>query len=517
VAPSPAPVRRMQVLVLVSIAQFMLLIDDTIVNVALPSIGKDLGMAEANLSWVVNAYFLTFGGFLLLGGRAADLLGRRRMLIVALVAFVGASLVAGLSGSGELLVTARAVQGLAGAFLSPAALSILLSTFRGESERAKALGVWAALTGMGAVTGLLAGGVLVETLDWRWVFFVNVPIGLAAVAVVPRIVPPDSRPDRRASPDWTGAILGTSGLLLLVYTVVETDRHSWDSPRTVGGLAMVGVLAALFGLRERSARQPLVPPALIGNRRVAIANCVTAVGAVGLFAMFFFLTLYMQNVQHWQPLRAGLSYLPFSLTIGVTSALVTRLIGRLSPRPLVVAGLLSAATGLWLLRGLEQGDSYAGELMPILVLTAFGLGLVLVPILEAATGSAGEQDSGLASALVTTSQQVGSAVGIAVLVTIATHRTNDRLATGAAPEYALVAGFQAAFTVAALILVAAAVLAALIGRVPRVEPTQHDKLAASAAAIDGPEFDSRAHTALRDVPSASSAPPQGRQTARPRT
>jgi EmrB/QacA subfamily drug resistance transporter len=463
------PEPKLAILALVAMAQFMLLIDDTIVNVALPSIGDELGMDEGGLSWVVNAYFLTFGGFLLVGGRAADLIGRRRMLIAALIGFSAASLVAGLAGSGGLLIAARALQGLAAALLSPAALSILLNTFPAGPERTKALGVWAALTGLGATTGLLAGGVIVDALDWRWVFFINLPLGLAAAAVVPRLIPADVRRAERTRPDWPGAMLGTGGLLLLVYTVVETDSHGWGSPRTLGGLAVVAMLGALFVVRERTTREPLVPGSLVGARNVAVSNVVIAVGAIGLFAMFFFLTLYMQNVQGWGALRTGLSYLPFSFAVLVASGVVTTMTRRFSRRPFLVAGLLVATAGMWLMRGFGPGDSYVAEMVPVLMLTGTGLGLLFAPLIEAATESAREHDSGMASALATTSQQVGAAVGIAILVTVATHRTDERLAAGVAPAQAYTDGFSAAFTVSALILATAAVLAAAIRPVRRGE------------------------------------------------
>jgi EmrB/QacA subfamily drug resistance transporter len=446
----------------------MLLIDDTIVNVGLPTIGREMDLSETELSWVVNAYFLTFGGFLLIGGRAADLLGRRRMLSFSLFAFAAASLVAGLAPNGEVLVASRAVQGLAGALLSPAALAILLATFRDGPERTKALGVWAALAGVGAATGLLAGGAIIEALDWRWIFFVNVPIGLAALALVPRLIPADEpRTARRTSPDIAGAVLGTSGLLLLVYTVVETESYGWGATRTIVGLAGFAVLLVLFVLRERTAREPLVPGKLVARRHVAVANSVMAIGAIGMFAMFFFLTLYMQIAQGYSPLETGAAFLPFSFSIAITSGIVTKAMAKVDVRALIVPGLLIAALGLWLMRGLEPGDSYWGELAPLLALTAAGLGLVFVPILETATGGADEEDSGLASALLTTSQQVGAAIGIAILVTIASSRTDDLVAEGTNRVEALTDGFSAAFGVGSLIVAGAAVVAAFMGPLPK--------------------------------------------------
>jgi EmrB/QacA subfamily drug resistance transporter len=457
------------VLLLVSVAQFMLLADDTIVNVALPSIRHDLHFSESSLSWVANVYLLTFGGFLLVGGRAADLFGRRRMFACSLGLFVVVSATCAVAPTGPVLVGARGVQGFAGALLSPAALSILLTTFTEERERNRALGVWAGLTGLGAATGLLLGGSLIELLSWRWVFLINVPVGLIALTAMPGVIPAHSDERKRVGADFTGALLITAALLLLVFTIVETNRHSWGSARTVLGLAGAAVLGGAFVLRQRAAAQPLIPRALLRMRNAVSADALAFVGASGLFAMFFFLTLYMQTVQHYSALRTGLAYLPFSATIAITSGVLSRAIDTRIPRALFVVGPLLAASGLWLMSGLQPGSDYLTALLPALLVTALGLGLLFVPLLNAATAGIAEQDSGLASGLLTTSQQLGAAIGIAVLVTIASHQTYQHLLAGAPPPQALVDGFRTAFVIQAIVLAASALLGATIGS-PRHTP-----------------------------------------------
>jgi EmrB/QacA subfamily drug resistance transporter len=460
--------RRLQILVLVCLGQFMLLIDDTIVNVALPSIQADLDFTESGLTWVANAYFLAFGGFLLVGGKAADLLGRRRMLIGALVAFATASAVCGIAPSSGVLVGARGVQGLAGAFLSPAALSILLATFPSGRERTQALGAWAALTGIGAATGLLAGGALVELLDWRWVFLINVPVALVAVSLIARTVPADAARDRtRKAPDVLGAVLGTGALLVFTLTVVRTDHHPWTSAWTLGGLGVALALALGAFARERRSPEPLIPRDLLRSRTTIAANGLMLVGAAGLFAMFFFLTLYMQLVLGWGALETGCAYLPFSAVMAITSGVVAKALDGRSARGLLLVGPMVGGAGLWIMSGLEATSAYAAHVLPALLVTALGLGLTFVPLINAATGGAGEADGGGASALLTTCQQVGAVLGIAVMVTIATGQANDAMAAGVPQGAALVDGFQAAFRVQAIVLASAGLLALLIGPPPR--------------------------------------------------
>lgn len=476
-APALDP-RRWLILALVCAGQFMVIVDDTIVNVALPAIRGDLGFSERGLAWVVNAYLLTFGGFLLVGGRAADLLGRRRMFAIGVGAFTAFSLICGVAASEAMLLGGRGLQGLAGAFLSPAALAIILATFPEGGERTKALGIWAGLTGVAAATGVVLGGAIVELLGWRWVFFVNVPVGLAVLALVSSRIPAPSavaRPDL-ARLDLAGALLVTGGLLLLVFTIVETERHGWGSARTLGGFALSAALIAGFLLRERLAREPLVPLALLRRRAVATSNGLMLLAAGGMFAMFFFLTLYMQVVQGWSALRTGLSYVPFSLALGLFSALSAKVMTArgLQPRLLIGVGSLIAAGGFLLLRRIEPGGAYAAELLPAMMVVGAGLGTAFVPLTTAATSGMGDGTGGLASGLLTTCQQIGGAIGIAVLVTVASDRGEALAREGSGRLEALTGGFHAAFLVAAGLCLLAAALAPLIGRVEVPdEPVMH--------------------------------------------
>jgi EmrB/QacA subfamily drug resistance transporter len=458
-----------RILILVCVAQFMLLVDDTIVNLALPAIGDELEFSGSGLSWVTNAYFLTFGGFLLLGGRLADAIGRRRLFAISLSAFVLASLACGLASNGETLVIARGIQGTAGAMLSPSALAILLATYKEPAARARALGVWAALTGLGAATGLLLGGALVEWTDWRWIFLINLPVGVAALLLLPRVVAPDVRGEKKSPTDVVGALTATAGLLLLVYTVVETESHGWSSPRTLWSFAAVAVLLGAFAVRQRVVADPLIPRQLLRIRSVVYADVLTLVAASGLFAMFFFLTLYMQEVQGWSAVRAGVSYLPFTAAMALGSAVGAKVLStRLGRVPLMV-GPLVGALGLFLMSRLDATSSYVGSLMPALVVMGVGLGMTFVPLMHAATGGAGEGEGGLSSALMTTSQQVGAAISIAALVTVATARTEDLVMAGSPLATATVEGFARAFEIQAGLLALAAVLGALVARALRRE------------------------------------------------
>lgn len=461
--------RRWLILALVCAGQFMVIVDDTIVNVALPSISAELGFSDRGLAWVVNAYLLTFGGFLLVGGRAADLLGRRRTFTAGVALFTVFSVVCGAAGAAGVLLAGRGLQGLAGAILSPAALAIILATFPEGGERTKALGIWAGLTGVAAATGVVLGGAIVELVGWRWVFFVNVPVGLLVLALIRRTIPPRAAGAPRATfagLDLPGAVLVTGGLLLLVFTLVETDQHGWASGRTLGGFAVALALIGGFLLRERTTRDPLVPLSEM-RRPVLVGNGLMLLAAGGLFAMFFFMTLYMQVVQGWSALRTGLSYVPFSLTLGLASAIVARAMTsrRIQPRVLISIGAVVGAAGFLLLTRIEPGGSYAGQLLPGLLLVAAGMGTAFVPLTTAATSGSGDGTGGLASGLLTTCQQIGGAIGIAVLVTVAGDRTAALAGAGSTRLDALAGGFHAAFLVAAGLLLAAALLAPLLGRV----------------------------------------------------
>jgi EmrB/QacA subfamily drug resistance transporter len=447
------------ILFLACVAQFMLLVDDTITNVALPTIAADLGFSESSLSWVVNAYLLTFGGFLLIGGRLADRFGPRRMFSLALAGFAIASAVCGLAQDDGMLIAARAAQGIMGALLSPAALAILLATYPEGPGRRKALGAWAALMGLGAATGLLAGGVLVEVADWRWIFLVNLPVAAAALLAIPRILPAFDASSARPAPNIAGATLATLSLLLLVFTVVETESEGWTSARSLIGFAVAALLAAIFFATERRSASPLIPRELLGRTRAMWADAVVFIAAGGLLAMFFFMTLYLQRVLGLSALETGLAFLPFSVTMGVASGLVGRLPDRVDARVPIGAGLVMGAAGLYLMSRLGVDSSYAGGVLPALVVTAAGLAFAFVPVMGLATGDAEERDGGLASGLMTSAQQIGGAIGIAVMITIATSATTDAVASGTPQAAALVEGFQSAFRVEAAVMLAAALLA----------------------------------------------------------
>jgi EmrB/QacA subfamily drug resistance transporter len=441
------------VLLLACVAQFMLLVDDTITNVALPTIGRDLHFSVANLSWVVNAYLLTFGGLLLVGGRLADRFGPRRVFAASLVGFAAASTLCGIAPTAGVLVGARALQGTFGALLSPSALALLLAASPSSAERRRALAIWAGLLGLGAATGLLAGGALVQLADWRWIFLINVPVAVAALAAIPRVLDPDDLSMRRNAPNVGGAALATTALLLLVYTVVETDSHAWTSARTLGGLAVVIVLGAAFAVSERRSASPLLPAELLRRPLALRADLVIFFAAAGLLAMFFFQTLYLQRV-----------LLPFSGAMAIASGLMGKLPERVDPRLPITAGCGLAVVGLWLMSGLTPDSSYGADVLPTLILTGLGLGLAFVPIIGLGTGDAEERDGGLASGLMTTAQQIGGAIGIAALITIATDHTTNALHSGTTLTSALTDGFQAAFHVEAGIIAAAALLALVLLR-----------------------------------------------------
>jgi EmrB/QacA subfamily drug resistance transporter len=456
--------RTTLVLLLACVAQFMLLVDDTITNVALPTIGRELHFSESNLSWVVNAYLLTFGGLLLVGGRLADRFGPRRMFAVSLAGFAVASIASGLAPSSGVLVGARAAQGACGALLSPAALALLLAASPEGESRRRALAIWAGLLGLGAATGLVVGGALVQLTSWRWIFFINAPVAVAALAAVPRVLAPDQRDGRRELPNVGGAALATTSLLVLVYSVVQTDTYAWISARTLGGLGLALALGLIFAVSERRSAHPLLPPELLGRRLALRADLVIFLAAAGLLAMFFFQTLYLQRVLGFGPLQTGLSFLPFSGAMAIASGLMGRLPERVDPRIPVVIGCALGAGGLWLMSRLTPSSAYAPDVLAALAVTGFGLGLAFVPILGLGTGDAQERDGGLASGLMTTAQQIGGAVGIAALITVATSRTTDALGTGARPVDALSHGFSGAFGVEVGILLAAALSALVLLR-----------------------------------------------------
>jgi EmrB/QacA subfamily drug resistance transporter len=451
-------------LMLLSMTQFVIVIDASIVNVALPSIGASLHFARADLSWVVNAYTLTFGGFLLLGGRLADLLGRRRMFMTGLLLFSLASLAGGLAQSEAWLIIARSIQGLGAALVSPAALSIVTTTFSEGAERNRALGVWGAVAGAGGAAGVLLGGILTSGLSWRWVLFVNVPIGIAAAALAPRLLVESRAEDGTEGFDLPGAVTVTAGLALLVYAVVDAANIGWGSTATLLRLAGAAVLIAVFIAIERRQRHPLVPFSIFRLRTLRGADIVGLLIGMSLFSMFFFISLYLQNVLHFSPLKAGLSYLPLSIAIILSAGASSQLVTRIGFKPTLIAGLLFIAGGLlWFSRVRAPGGSYAADVLGPSIVAAVGLGFSFVPVTIAAVTGTRPQEAGLASGLINTSQQVGGALGLAILATVANSRTQSLFHAGVhSTAVALTKGFDRAFLLGAGFAIVGAILTAVL-------------------------------------------------------
>jgi EmrB/QacA subfamily drug resistance transporter len=465
--------QNIAILALVSVVQLMVIIDASIVNVALPSIKNALHFSQVDLQWVINAYTLIFAGFLLLGGRAADLLGRRSVLMAGLVLFAGASLVCGLSQSSIVLEVARGVQGLGGAIISPAALSILLVTFPEGAARNRALAVWGAVAGGGAAVGVILGGLLTQGPGWRWIFFVNVPIGLLAVFAAPRILPESHGEDRSRSYDIPGAVTVTVALVLLVDAMVGTTTYGWGAARTIGELIGAALLLGIFiAIEGRFAAHPLVPLRIFRSRTLSGANVVALLLGLALFAVFYFLSLYMQQVLAFSPLRTGFAYVPITIGFIVVAGVASPLVGRIGVKWLLAVGMLITAAAFLLLARLPDHGGYAVDILPAFIVLPLGAGLAFLSVTNAAVAGVEPRDAGLASALLNTSQQTGGAVGLGLLATIAASRTNSVLAGNphAGLAHALVQGFHLAFFVAAGIAAAAAIVALLtisrtIGRV----------------------------------------------------
>ena len=462
------------VLAIVAMAQFIVVLDASVVNVALPSLQRDVGLSQENLSWVLNAYTLLFGGFLLLGGRAADRLGRRRLFMAGIALFTVASLACGLAQSEATLLIARGAQGLGGAMVSPAALSIILTTFAEGSERNRALAVWGAIAGAGGAVGLLLGGAIVEVLSWRWVFFVNVPIGAAVLLLAPRIVPESRAEGVRSGYDVEGATTITLGTMALVFTLIKANDWGWSSGRTLAGFALSVALLVAFVLIERRHENPLVPLRIFSNRSLAASNATVLLLVAALFAMFFFCTLYLQQVLGYSALKTGLAYLPLSVALIGSSGVASGVADRLGPKPVLVGGMLIAAVGFVLLTRLDANGDYAGQVLPAMIVIGIGFGMSFVPATIAATSGVAPEDSGLASGLLNTTQQVGGSLGLAVLSAISTSRTASALDDGSTLPAALTDGFTGAFTVSAILCAVAAVLAMVLLPGRRREPEDID-------------------------------------------
>jgi EmrB/QacA subfamily drug resistance transporter len=456
-----APVNRWFILVLVCVAQFMVVLDATIVNVALPSIQHGLHFSPTGLQWVVNIYTLFFGGFLLLGGRAADLFGRQRLFLVGLAVFTGASLLNGVATSSGLLIAGRALQGLGAALVSPAALSIVMTTFAEGRERTRALGIWSAIAAGGGAVGLILGGLLTDTLSWRWVFFVNLPVGIFAFALGLRYIANTRAEVRPETVDVAGATSVTAGLLVLVYDIVKAQEYGWTSGRTLGLFAVAVVLLGAFVVIERRSKAPLIRLGIFRNVALTSANAAMLFVMSGLFGMFYFASIYVQEILGYSPLKAGFAFVPVTVGIVVGAGAAQSLIRSIGPRALPVVGITMAAAGLILLSRIPVHGSYLSDLLPGLVVMSIGMGLTFVPVTLIATTGIDQADAGLASGLFNTSQQVGGALGLAILASIAASVTSgDRNAAHAA---ALVHGFQLAFlTGAGLMLIGIVVIVSLI-------------------------------------------------------
>jgi EmrB/QacA subfamily drug resistance transporter len=476
-----SPAHRWYALALVCAAQFMVVLDVAIVNVALPSIKTDLNFSQENLQWVVSAYALTFGGFLLLGGRAADLLGRRSVFMAGLVVFTLASLACGLAQSESWLIAARAIQGLGAAIVSPATLSVITDLFEEGPERNKALGIWGAIGAVGAAAGVLMGGVLTSWLGWEWIFFVNVPVGVLVFAASPAFLP---RPRRTAEHlrdfDVPGAVSVTSSLVLLVYAIVRANDVGWSSARTILQFAGSAALMAIFIWIEARSSRPLMPLGFFRNRTPTGANIVALLMGASLFAMFFLLSLYMQQVLAYSALQAGVAYLAIALTTIFTAGLAAQLVTRLGVRPILTAGMAIATVGLLYFTQVSVHGHYWSDLLPGFLITAFGLGFSFVPISIAALEGVSERDAGLASGLLNTAQQVGGSLGVAIITAAATAVTNHDLAAGEPQPVALTHGFQRGFFVGAVFAAVGAIVTVLVIRPARAPEAEREPAAAEA-------------------------------------
>lgn len=456
---TPDP-RRWQALAIVCVAFFMTVLDVSIVNVALPSIARHLHFSSTGLQWVITAYAITFGGFLLLGGRAGDILGRKRMFLIGVVLFSAASLVCGLSTSAGVLVAARAVQGLGAAVVSPATLSIITTTFDEGAERNKALGIWGAMGGSGAAAGVLFGGILTKYLGWEWIFFVNVPVGALVLALAPRIVRESRAPGERQGFDVVGASTVTGGIALLVYAISKAPVDGWGSTKTVLLIIAAAVALAFFLVWETRVPSPIMPLSIFRIRTLAGANIVGLLLGASIFADFFLLTLYVQNVLHYSALKTGITFLATAGTTVLVAALSQWLTTKYGPRPVMAAGLALNTGGLIWYAQIPVHGTFAHDLLGGYVMFGFGLALAFIPVSIAALAGVGPRDAGLASGLLNTSQQVGGAIGVAIASSVAITHANHLLKLGHSRAAALTSGYALAFWVIAGIS-AAGIVAAL--------------------------------------------------------
>ncbi len=475
--------RGVAVLLLLSLVQFMDVLDASILNIALPSIKRDLDFSQQSLQWVVNGYILTYGGFLLLGGRMADLLGRRRVLVTGLIVFAGSSLVGGLAHSSSLLVGARFAQGLGAALLSPAALSTLTSTFRSTRDRNTALGVWAAVSGIGGAAGVLFGGLLTEGPGWRWVLFVNVPFSAVAFVGAFLLLRRERGSARLTNFDALGALLVTGGMLLLVYSLVKAPDVGWGATRTIAGFAVAGATLAAFVANELRVTNPLVPLSILRIKGVAAADATQMVALAGFLPMFFFLTLYMQTVLHYSPIQTGAAYLPLTGGFIIAASISSQLFARIGTKPVVLAGIVIGASGLFWLSRVPVDGSYVSDILPGLLVVSIGLGGVFTGLTTAANAGVGEDRAGLAAGLLNTGQQLGAALGLAILSALATARTSSLLHAGHdTVAQAATQGYQRALLVGSLLMLAAGAVALVARNTRETTPVAEEEPALELAA-----------------------------------
>ena len=487
--PGPSALATRQgrlILVLLCGVAFLDFVDASIVNVALPSIREDLGFSVQSLQWVLSAYLLTYGGFMLLGGRMADLLGRRRILVAGTSIFGIASLTAGIASSEGMLIGSRLLQGAGAAMMIPAALSLLTTTFNSGTERNKALGAWGAMAGLGSAAGVFLGGVISDGPGWRWVFFVNLPVVLVALRATLQLIPAERGRARLRNFDATGALLATGGMLLLVYAIVEAPNVGWGAARTLLELAGAAVILAAFAVNELRQENPLLPFSIFRIRGLAAADATQVIAIAGFYSMFFFVTLYMQNVLGFSRTAAGAAYLPTTVAVGIAAAVGSRLIARTGTRPVIVGGALLGAAGIFWLSRIPVDGAYATDLLPPLVIMALGLGATFVGVTTAAQAGVPPDRAGLAASLINASTFLGGALGIAIFSAIATSRTQDLLAAGASQPVALTEGFQRALLACAIFVLAAALIA-LRATNTRGEPVAGSEPEPAPGPQQGPE------------------------------
>jgi EmrB/QacA subfamily drug resistance transporter len=480
-------VKRWLALVVLCTGSLMIILDQTIVTVALPAIQQDLGFAPADLAWVVNAYVIPFGGLLLLAGRLGDLVGRKRIFVSGLVLFTAASVVCGLATTAPALVAARFAQGFGGAVTSAVILGMVVAMFPGRRDRALAIGVYSFVGSAGASLGFFAGGLLTQGIGWHWIFFVNVPIGVVTAVLAARIFPPERGTGLRAGADATGAVLVTAGLMVGVYAIVEAANYGWSSAHTLGFGAAALVLLGGFVLRQATARRPLLPLRVFGSRTVSGGNLAQALMVAAAIGFQFLISLYLQRVLGYGPIETGVAVVPTAVVIGIVSlGFSARLNARFGPRAVLLVGLVLIAAALGLLTRLPADGQYFVDLMPSLLVLGAGAGLALPAVTALAMSGATAEDAGLASGLVNTTQQIGAALGLAVMASLAAGRTDRALAAGSAAAEALTDGYRLAFGVGVAFVVAAVVVAAVVlrpaGTPQAATPTAGDEQPAAEAA-----------------------------------